>query len=88
MEVFVMVKLPHSIWQRLPNRSMALTIKIQDGRIRKRIYVNNQGVLEGRIVGGQDGLDSELDFSEDEIIAVRQEGILALLGFRIWIERK
>jgi hypothetical protein len=64
---------------------MVLHVRLKDGRIVKGIYVDRRGQIEGRIVGGQDGVTANVGFSEEEIDAVRREGFLSAL--HKWVER-
>jgi len=56
---------------------MVLEVRLKDGRIVRSVYVDSRGRIEGIIVGGQDGVDPDLGFSETEIDAVRQQGFVA-----------
>lgn len=74
-----MVKLPENIWLHLKGKCLdygiIVDLKLNDGTVRKKYLVKPNGEIEGKIVGGQDGVDSTLvDFSEEQIAAVREEG--------------
>jgi hypothetical protein len=80
--------MPSSIWQHFPARHMVVQVKLKNGRIVRGIYVDRKGNIEGRIVGGQDGLTEDVGFSDDDLVAVRAEGIFtSILRLGKWTVR-
>ena len=54
------IRLPDCLWEKIkdhcPHQDLIIDIKLMDGSIRKNYLVNNKGIIQGKIVGGHDGI--------------------------------
>ena len=80
--------LPSCLWEMVKdhcqNQDLIIDIKLIDGSIRRNYFINNKGIIQGKIVGGHDGIDTTIDFKPEEIQAIRETGALSSLGLKKW----
>ena len=58
-----------------PHRSSAVDVRLRDGTIVENLAVDETGLILGKVVGGQDGIDPRpLPFRQEEIEAYRRLG--------------
>ncbi len=81
-------RLPNCLWEKLKDhcqhKDLIIDIKLMDGSIRKNYLVNKKGIIQGKIVGGHDGIDLAMDFKTEDIQAIRETGVLSALGMKKW----
>jgi predicted transcriptional regulator len=82
------VRIPCILWERIEQRAQVISIRLESRRIIPEVYVNKCGIIEGVVIGGQDGISKMLiDFKEDDIVAIKPaEGLRSRLGLRRWIK--
>jgi hypothetical protein len=87
------VRIPAHIWEQLRDQipkgfhSLVVHLKLRGGRYVMWMVADVKGQVVGELVGGHDGISSApLDFTSEEIVAVRQaQGILGWLGLTQWV---
>jgi hypothetical protein len=72
--------------KRLPHKFNAIDIKLRDGSVVENVAIDASGIILGKIVGGQDGIDdSPLPFRQGDIGAFRfRAGLGSRLGMARW----
>lgn len=70
----------------LPYNFEAVDVLLRDGSVVEKLAIDASGLILGKIVGGQDGLDeSPLPFKQEDIEAFRfRAGLRARLGLAKW----
>lgn len=69
-----------------PDQFAAVDLQLLDGSVVENVAVDASGLVLGKVVGGQDGIDeSPLPFKQEDIRAYRlRAGIMARLGLAKW----
>ncbi len=82
------IMIPSSIWEQTDKQEHIVAIRMDDGIVISRIYVNKRGEIMGRVVGGQDGLeDIDFDLRSSQIVGIRYlDGIWGAMRLTKWIE--
>lgn len=64
----------------------AVDVRLRDGSVLENIAIDGTGMILGRIIGGQDGLDERpLPFNQEEVAAYRlRAGFAARFGMAKW----
>ena len=70
----------------LPHKYVAVDLQLRDGSVVENLAIDGSGLLLGKVVGGQDGIDqSPLPFKQGDIQAYRlRTGLAARLGVAKW----
>ena len=70
----------------LSRKYEAVDVQLRDGSVVEKLAIDASGVILGKVVGGQDGLDeSPLPFKQEDIEAYRfRSGLTAQLGLAKW----
>lgn len=86
------VQIPCEIWQRfknVPPCGMVIELRLRNGQIKKPLVVTEDGTIIAQLDNKRGEFAERLDFSSDEIEAVREgRGLLARLGLTRWISRR
>ena len=70
----------------LSHKYEAVDVQLRDGSVVENLAIDASGLILGKVVGGQDGLDeSPLPFKQEDIKAYRlRAGLVAWLGLAKW----
>ena len=74
------------IGKALSHEYEAVDVQLRDGSVVENLAIDASGLILGKVVGGQDGLDeSPLPFKQEDIEAYRfRAGLAARLGLAKW----
>ena len=60
-------QVPLEIWNKSPKTRDVYSIMLSNGLIVDNVLIDSSGIIEGKVVGGRDGLDDQLNIQENEI---------------------
>jgi hypothetical protein len=82
-------KLPDSLWGHVPRMfdNSVWDLKLSDGSVYLDIYVSDDGTIQGRVVGGQDGIVPPPDeITGDNVVAIRRPAKLLGISLARWMK--
>ena len=66
------VLVPPLLWQLMPNGTGACPFSWPGGRIVREAFVNENGVVEGMTIDAYPEVTTDLDFTTDDIVEIRE----------------